>query len=194
MAQTLKLFGLAALPAAMIGLCLAAYQGLSQGEVVSAGPITFSLAEGHEARAVHVLSRARGLNSLRIAREESQASLALSPYNNMPRLRLAYLDWVETGRLTPAARQALITSYDLAAYDHEASEWRIRLALENWASVPAQTRAAVHAEAISYGRTLRRGRIVSLLRSIQDPDGQLRAALWLRELPGKPSFFDHAYR
>jgi hypothetical protein len=59
--------------------------------------------------------------------------------------------------------------------------------------VPRETRLAVRDEALAYGRTLRRNDMIALLRSVQDPEGRIAALVWLRQLPGKPSFFDHAY-
>jgi hypothetical protein len=184
----------AALAAATAALSVASYVALAKGEAFAAGPVRFALSDGYERAAGLALTRLPPHLAFNAAEERSRKALELSPYNNTARLRLAYLDWARTGRLTPAGVQALVESYDLAAFDHQTEGWRIRLALENWQLVPEQTRFAVRDEAVAYARTLRRRDVVALLRSTENPSGRVVALLWLRQLPGKPSFFDHAYR
>lgn len=184
----------AALAVVTLGLSFASYAALADGEAFKAGPLRFALSDGYEAGAAKALSRLPPKLARSAAEARSREALALSPYNNTARLRIAYIEWARTGHLTDSGLQALAQSYDLAAFDHQAEGWRIRLALENWERVPLETRAAVREEAIAYARTLRRRDVIAMLRSVQNPSGRVAAVMWLRLLPGKPSFFDHAYR
>lgn len=184
-----------ALAVSTLALSIASYVALDRGRAFAIGPAEFAYSEGHEKRAVEALTRGVGFNSTEVGLEESRKAIALSPYVNQARLRQAYVDWKDDKLLDDGGLEALTRSYDLVPYDHEAAEWRIRFALENWDQLPQVTRVAVYSEATHFGRVRRRKPgIVAALRSVQNPAGQVRAALWLRRLPGKPTFFDHAAR
>jgi hypothetical protein len=81
----------AALATTTLVLSLAGYVALSKGEAFRAGPIRFALSDGFEASAGAALTRLPPRLARTAATERSRQALALSPYNNTARLRLAYL-------------------------------------------------------------------------------------------------------
>lgn len=110
----------------------------------------------------------------------SHAALKQFPYDTSPWLRLAYIDWLQNGRLTPTGLAMLKRSYDLIAVDPDVGEWRIRFALENSQSLSKDLRAAVRNEVLALmtnGKT--RGELKQIQPTIQNPAGRLSLALWL---------------
>lgn len=191
--QLAKTIALSACVVLVAASSLAAYRGLDKGEAFRLGPARYALADGFERSALRALTYQAPPLSYFTAENQSRQALELSPANNMPRIRLAYLDWVSKGVFTPAAHAALDQSYVLAPYDHEARSWRIRLALENWAELSPELRASVQREVLAFGR-VRTNQTAAILRSVESPEGRLQAALWLRELPGKPSLVAPQHR
>lgn len=144
---------------------------------------TVGFAESHDKRAHAILDRSTAPAALTQATAEVGRALALSPYSNAARLRLAYIDTVRNGRLGPVGRARLAQSYDLMPYDYSVAAWRVRFALEHWRSLTPELRGRVHAEALAFGRGgIHDVDMRGALQSIRDPAGRLAAALWLREL------------
>ena len=126
----------------------------------------------------------RGLKTHNYAKAKKLGASALSiaAYNTNARLRLAYIDFREHGRLTSVGERELALSYDLAPYDPFAASWRVKFALEHWGDLSPATRNAVHTEAVAF---LKSGSQVadmrSTLSSIRSDDGRMVAAIWLIE-------------
>jgi len=173
--------GSLAAAAALAGaLALLAYSGLP------AFPFTgrvLGFSEPHDRRSLEALVEATRLEDLLRAEREAEAALALSPYNNLTRLRLAYIEAERLGRLGPQGLTHLSRSYDLVPLDASAAPWRVRLALEHWGQLTPDIRMAVYREAMAFGRSgSREADVRPVLASIRNPEGRLAAALWLRAL------------
>jgi hypothetical protein len=140
-------------------------------------------AQSHDRRAFRLIERSKSPADLDAASREIGRALALSPYSNPARLRLAYIDTVRHGRLGPAGLAELARSYDLIPYDNTVAAWRIRFALEHWRALTPELRASVHSEAMAfamaYSADVDAG---AVLPTIHDPAGRLAAELWLQEL------------
>lgn len=67
--------------------------------------------------------------------------LAGRPADLSPWMRLAYADTLaHGGRLSPAGREALDTSYAISPYAGALAPWRAGFALRNWQTLPVPTR------------------------------------------------------
>lgn len=164
--------GLAALTLTGAGAALASLAG-------SPSPLDF--AERHDRQAYAILTSAADAASLDAAEREVRRALALSPYSNSARLRLTYIDTVRRGSLGPAGMAQLSRSYDLVPLDHTVAAWRVRFALEHWDELSPALRKSVEAEAMAFGRTgSRDADVKASLAAVQNPEGRLAAALWLR--------------
>jgi hypothetical protein len=173
--------GLAATALLLSVLALAALSGAPAPPFNSRA---LGFADPHERRANALLRHDRSARSLGAAAKEAQAALALSPYNNAARLRLAYIEAAsQEGRLGPAGLVHLTQSYDLVPFDHTVAAWRIGFALEHWEQLTPEVRGAVQAEAHAFSRSGSKDvNVQAVLRTIRNPAGRLAAALWLREL------------
>jgi hypothetical protein len=96
-------------------------------------------------------------------------------------LRLAYVDSLDHGGLTPAGAALLKRSYDLVAIDPEVGLWRIRFALENSQALSPDLRASVRNEASGLWKN-NRGPLHEMAPAIINPAGRLSLALWLQRL------------
>jgi hypothetical protein len=140
-------------------------------------------AESHDRRAFRLIERSKAPASLDAASVEIGRALALSPYSNPARLRLAYIDTVRNGHLGAAGVAELARSYDLTPYDYSIAAWRIRFGLEHWRALTPELRASAHAEAMAFANAHSSDvDVPSVLRTIRDPAGRLAAELWLQEL------------
>lgn len=146
----------------------------------SATILTFDTSEDGQAR--KAVERGMTSGNYTDAKHLAKSALSIAAYNTNARLRLAYIDLREHGRLTPAGEHELAQSYDLAPYDPFSASWRVKFALDHWADLTPGTRNAAHAEAIAF---LNSGSQVANMRntlgSIHTDEGQLLAALWLLE-------------
>ncbi len=115
------------------------------------------------------------------AKTFSEAQLRLSPANHYAWLRLAFIDVVETGNLSPRGVAFLQRSYDVAPYD--ALTWRISMAFETWPSLPPDLKAAVIDELKVNWRTGRRRRLYSgLPKAVHNVQGLAALNAVLEEL------------
>lgn len=175
-----KGWALIALPVLALAASTASLAALvwRSGPLMSLEAIGF--AESHDKRAFALL--AGGAPAARAEAEDREA-LALSPYQNTARLRLAYAYALSGPPADRLAIEQLAVSYDLMPYDYTVAAWRIAFALENWGRIPPDLRRAVYAEAMAFGRAHSRDVAVpAVLKSIRDPEGGLAAALWLQAL------------
>jgi len=142
--------------------------------------MAFDTSEDGQAR--QAVNRALKTRDYGPAKQLANSALSIAAYNTTARLRLAYIDFREHGRLTATGEHELARSYDLAPYDAFAASWRVKFALDHWSDLTPATRAAVHSEAVAF---LKSGSQVANMRntlnSIRSDDGQLTAAIWLIE-------------
>jgi hypothetical protein len=176
--------------AGLAGLCLtaslAALVALNSGGALRLGSAELApIAAGYDRLAEARLAGAAPPSPA--ARAESAAlsrgAVAQFPYDTGAWLRLAYLDRLEHGRLTPQGLAALRRSYDLVAVDPDFGVWRISFALENSQSLPPLLRAAVREEVSALWTVQRdRGRLLNLRTQLQNPAGRLSLLLWINRL------------
>ena len=104
------------------------------------------------------------------AKTFSEDQLRLSPTNHYAWLRLAFIDVVETGNLSPVGVGYLQRSYDVAPYD--ALTWRISMAFETWPLLSPDLRAAVIDDLKVNWRSGRRHRLYNALpHMVRNPEG-----------------------
>lgn len=140
-------------------------------------------AETHDRRAYDLLVKSSAPEALEAAGVEAGRALALSPYNNSARLRLAYIDTVRRGGLGGEGLARLAQSYDLVSLDHTVAAWRVRFGLEHWRELTPELRKAVEAEALAFSRSGSQDVGMALvLQSVRNPEGRLAAALWAHTL------------
>lgn len=170
---------LAALTLAASALALTA---LNAGGDVRMGPVRLmALAAGHDRRAERLLAAEPASPAdLEEARRLSQGALAQFPYDTAAWLRLAYIDSIRHGRLSPEGVEMLRRSYDLVPVDVHVGVWRVRFTLENAATVPRDLRDRARNEASALWRNpRRRAELKQTQPAINDPAGRLTLALWL---------------
>ena len=115
------------------------------------------------------------------AKTLSEAQLRLSPTNHYAWLRLAFIDVVETGKLSPTGVGYLQRSYDVAPYD--SLTWRLNMAFETWPSLSPELKAAVIDDLKVNWRTGRRHRqYVAMAARIRNPAGLEAVRATLAEL------------
>lgn len=177
------------LSAAAIGIvgavsAMLALQELDRAQSVPHKPflLTFDIAEDGQAK--QEVNRAMTTRDFTRARKLIAGALAQNPYNNEARLRLAYVDLAEHGRLTPETVRLVQQSYDLSAYDPSMASWRVKFVLETWDQLPAGLQKAGVDEAKAF---LKSGSRVANMREtldqITDPKGEALAKDILQGLP-----------
>lgn len=162
---------------------------LNTGARLGAGPFVLGFSQGYDEAAYRLLLDAPTSAEIAVADDKARQALALAPYENTARLRLAYIDVLKHGHLTAAGAKHFALSYDLMPADHNVAAWRIRFGLEHWASLTPEARAAVFGEVRTFARLgSREVNVREILSSIRDPRGRLTAALWLRSLALSSSY------
>lgn len=174
---------LAALGGLAIATALLSFGGLivlNTGTTVGVPPFVLGLSQGHDEAAYRRLLGSPSAADLDWAEAKSREALAVAPYENGPRLRLAYVETLRHGRLTPAGVEYFAQSYDLLPLDPNVGAWRIGFGLEHWESLTPEARRAVYEEARAFYRLrAREVGVERVLRSVRNPSGRLAAALWL---------------
>lgn len=171
---------LASLAAGTALLGLAGLMVLNTGATVGAPPISVALSQGYDEAAYRRLLKAPSPADLDWAAAKSRQALAVAPYENNPRLRLAYVETLRHGRLTPEGARLFSQSYDLLPLDPNVAAWRMGFGLEHWESLTPDARRAVYEEARAFHRLGSRDVDVrQVLRGVRNPSGRLAAALWL---------------
>ena len=167
-----------------IGLAsLTALIALNTGAAAGLGPFTLGSTDGYEKQAHALLLGTPTPADLDRAEALARKTLAISPYANTARLRLAYVDSLRHGAMTPEGVRLFVQSYELLPTDQNVAAWRIRFGLEHWAQLTPQARAVVQNEAMAFARARSANPPVrQILGSIRNPNGRLAAALWLRTL------------
>lgn len=162
-------------------LAIAALVALNGGGAAMLGDWrALELAAGYDrAAAVAMTSPRLGRSDLARAETLSRRAIELNPYDNAAWLRLASIDTLRHGRLTPAGVWSVRRSYDLVGFDPYVATWRIRFALENWQAIPTDLRPAIRAEAMALGgERAHRDKMLLVLAHVRSPAGRLTASLW----------------
>lgn len=174
------LAALGGLAAATALLSLGGLAVLNTGATVGVPPLALGLSQGHDEAAYRRLLGSPSAADLDWAEGKSREALAVAPYENGPRLRLAYVETLRRGRLTPVGVQYFAQSYDLLPLDPNVGAWRIGFGLEHWESLTPEARRAVYEEARAFYRLGASDvGVERVLRSVRNPAGRLAAALWL---------------
>lgn len=177
----------AVLAATAATLSLGGLVVLNTGATVGAPPFAIGLSQGHDEAAYRRLLGMPSAADLNWASSKARQALAVAPYENGPRLRLAYIETLRHGRLTPAGVQLFTQSYDLLPLDPNVAAWRIGFGLENWESLTPEARRAVYEEARAFYQLRSRDVDVRrVLNSVHNPSGRLAAALWLHSFDRHP--------
>jgi hypothetical protein len=159
---------------------------LKSGGEARLGPATLmEVAAGYDRRATPILAGPAVPPPIRRreAANLSRAAISQFPYDLGAWLRLAYVDYLDHGQLTPAGLSYLKRSYDLIAVDSELGQWRVRFALENSQSLTPELRASVRREvAAMWVNPNHRADLQRALPAIRNPAGRLSLALWLNRL------------
>lgn len=174
--------------AALGALAATAFAAGAMSIVTYAGGwVAVPLADVYDRRAYDLLNRSRDPAALDRAEVELNRALGLAPYSNTARLRLAYIDSLRHGTLSPAGRSYLSRSYDLVALDHTVAAWRIKFALEHWRELTPSLRDEVQQEAMAFGRLGSEDADVrAALKTVQSPEGRVAAGLWAQALNYAP--------
>jgi hypothetical protein len=177
---------LPAVPAAIgaaLGVAAASLAGLislNTGAALVAQPLVLGLTPGVDEAAFRALSPPEDLVR---AETKARQALALSPYQNNARLRLAYIQYRRDGRLNAAGAAEFARTYELVPVDAEVAAWRLRFGLEHWQDITPASRMAVEREArafIAAGSNDVSAR--RILEAVRNPSGRLAAALWLHSI------------
>lgn len=159
--------GLAVATAALSGLTILTLAGSGQ---------VLNLAQADEDRANAALGGP--LPDFDLARRSTLAALEQAPGNPSAWARLAYIERLNAGRLTPQALAYLAKSYEAAPLGPDVSAWRLRFLYEHWGQLTPDLRNRTMIEL----RTLARYRgsaARDVVAEIQDPAGRLAAGLTL---------------
>jgi hypothetical protein len=156
---------------------------LHTGVTIGAAPAVLGFAQGYEAKAYEVLTAKQTPGSLDVAAAEARQALAIAPYGNSPRLRLAYIDALQHGRLSPEGSRIFGQSYDLVPLDPDIATWRVAFGLEHWAELSPATRQAIQLEFTTFARfNSRDADMRGVPNTVKNPSGRLAVALWTRNL------------
>jgi O-antigen ligase len=156
---------------------------LNGGAVQIAGAELMPLTAGYDRHAKQLLSDADGPPDLNAARAATLRAIALSPHDTSAMARLAYIDVLAHGRLTPTGLAQFRRSYDLVPLDQSIAIWRIRFALENWQALDSTTRVKVRDEfdaLLSTGRY--RQALLEMLSSVRNQRGAFVATFWATQV------------
>lgn len=166
------------------------------GEVRVADMPLIRLAAGYDRRAERLAQRAEySEEALERSRALSAASAELRPFNARAHLRLAALDVLENGSLTPRGEAHFAASYDVAPLEPSVAVWRISYALEHWGELSPETRAKVDYERRTVGANgAQRASLREALGRIANPRGRLIAAFWILDLRTRPGVTGREYR
>lgn len=176
--RALRLAAMGALAALTLAFSALALTALNAGG--EAPPM--KMAAGYDRRAEPILAPATP--PAPPLREEaarlSRAALRQFPYDTGAWLRLAYVDVLRHGRLTPEAVRLLGRSYDLVAVDPDLGVWRVRFALNFAQQLPPGLREAVKNEvrALSIEWSTRK-QLRDSVGGLADPVGAAWLVLWM---------------
>ena len=157
----------------------------SGGEARIGSVALMKIAAGYDRRALPLLAgpATPSFADRRHAVALSRGAITQFPYDVSDWLRLAYVDYLDHGSLTPQGAAYLKRSYDLIAVDAELGFWRVRFALENSQALPGEVRASVRQEVSAmWVNPNHRAKMRQAIPFIRNPAGRLSLALWLNRL------------
>ncbi|WP_340645148.1 hypothetical protein [Phenylobacterium sp.] len=165
----------------------------SGGEVRIATWRIAAIAAGYDRKADDLVSP-RKPSAVDLDTAERLGNLALRefPYDTSSWLRIAYIDQLRHGGLSPAGVAALVRSYDLIAVDPTLAPWRIRLVLENWSKIPNNLKKAAREEAktlSTHGRG--RAKLKTALAAVKNPQSAVMVTLWRQRYVIEASRIEH---
>ncbi len=153
-----------------------------------------AIAAGYDRRANDLVAP-RKPSAADQATSERLSHLALRefPYDTSSWLRIAYIDQLRHGELSPAGVSALARSYDLIAVDPALAPWRIRLVLENWPKIPKDLRNSAREEARALSTDGRgRGKLKTALGAVRNPESAVMVTLWRQRYVIDPTHIEHS--
>lgn len=160
------------------GLAALAWVSLQFGPPRLGAMDVLPLAAGFDRQASRLMESSSPA-ALDAARAASSRALSLSPYDTSAALRLAYIDVLQSGRLTAVGEAHLAKSYQRVPLDQAVALWRLRFALENWSSIDPSTRVLVRREFDALLSTgLHRRALLNMLAQVESPSGRLVAYFW----------------
>lgn len=136
------------------------------------------LSPPHEARAMMALGRVRDVKGLADVTAETRAALDSSPALASGWLRLAYLDILKHGRLTPLGLAMLQRSYEIAPLGPDVSEPRLRLVFGMWPQMPESIRVQA-LEELKGEKYRDREAAYAIAADVRDPAGRLAIGMGL---------------
>lgn len=164
------------------------------GEVRIASWRIAAIAAGYDRRAEDLVApRKPTVADLAASERLSRLALGEFPYDTSSWLRIAYIDQLRHGDLSPVGVAAFARSYDLIAVDPALAPWRIRFALENWSKIPKELKKAVREEAgalSTHGRG--RGKLKAALAAVQDRNSAVMVTLWRQRYVIDPTHIEHS--
>lgn len=129
-------------------------------------------------------SQPRSAANLRRAEALSRQELEFGPYRPAVWCRLAYIAFLEAGRLDDAAVAAARQAYRFGPYDPDVSLWRVQFILDNWTAAPADLKEAALREVRAYYSVWdHRSEVELMAARVRDPTGRLAIELVLLRAP-----------
>lgn len=184
----------ALLSGAAFSLALLHLIALTAGGAAQIGALRLAvIGAGYDREAERLLASQKPPEAA-IERAEQITQLALDEfaYDTSAWTRLAYIDRLRHGHLTPTGASALARSYDLVAVDPNVGAWRVHFALENWDKLPKSLKESAREEAKAMA-TDGGGKVKlrAALKAVKAPVGATLAALWLQRYVVNPSPSEH---
>jgi len=183
--RMVRLCTLGTLAALTLALSVLGLTALNAGGEAGVGSASMKIAAGYDRRAERLLRDPAQIDASARVRAErlSRAAIAQYPYDTSAWLRLAYVDSLEHGGLSPSGAAALKRSYDLVAIDPFVGLWRVRFGLENSQALTPELRASVRNEAFALWRNNQdQLSLRGMLDTLHNPVGRLSLGLWLNRL------------
>lgn len=183
--------GLAAITGALALLYLVA---LTAGGEVSIGTLPIAkVGAGYDRKAESLLSPQRpSPSALTEAERLSRLALREFPYDTSSWIRIAYIDHLRHGDLSPAGWAAFARSYDLVAVDPRFGPWRVHFALEHWDKIPNSLKKSVREEARALSTNGRgRAKLKAALAAVKNPDSSVMVTLWRQRYVIDASRIEH---
>lgn len=161
--------------AAVFGLCALGIGGLwiAQGSLSS--PVTSpDVLAGESVRALRAGDAAAAERALR-------RELAWGERRPSAWCRLAYARFSRSGRVDAGVEQALLKSYEVAAFDVDAFAWRVRFIFDHWREVSPVLRRHAMREARAFNSEWpTRPAMQAVAAEVRDPTGRFALKLALR--------------
>lgn len=128
-------------------------------------------------------SRARLADAERLTRAE----LGFGAYRPAAWSRLAYIQFLQTGRFDDKVAGSLRRAYQFGPYDPAVSLWRAQFILDNWDVAPTDLKQAALGEVRAYYSAWNHRQAVELMAArVRHPAGRLAIELVMLRAPMPP--------